>query len=949
MKGSEDLEKDLLLNITGDPKKILEEINGLQNTEVTIKLDGDFGDLMKDIQSSAKTLTTSFSKAFDGIDLSVLNKVNNQMKAIEKTSASIKAEQLKLASINKQIATEEKKYGADTSKAALANAKNSWKNATKDGYKVTSKNVQDMQDYVKWYEKAQSLGGKPPKTFQDSGERFNYADEYEMATKALQKFYTAQKMAPPTGNLNQQKEAIESNIAALKEELDTFKQVQNQNKNLASSNISIDPLKIEVDFSALDVLQSKISTINESIANMQPIKIQEQKVDGNKGTGKGTSPSPKPQEDDALEANRKKLVNFSKSTIAKLNTAIKKNKYADSKDATDLIKKLNLGVVGNLADADKTIETLTQKSEKVISNLQNNHAIRAKSISDEAEKQKTLNKLYDDSLKQEKTYMNLKSKYNSGEKSEDNKLDLENAYKTRLQYSKEIEKLNQEGFYNSQKAYDLEQKKSALQKDYAQTMMKSAAPSEKPVSDSSYKRLYDGIEKYQGKQIDTRNLINTNGLNEALSTITKVKDEINKLSDNGKFTGSSKQFNDLNNSAKEAFQTIDKLTKVENQLVNKKGKLLSGFELGNSNDLAKLKQQMVEVAKATANGKVKIKEFNDTTKELKYTVTDNNNQVKQMKLVPDMDNNGFRQAVGTVKEQAGLISGMLDGIGTKFRSLFQYAVSSIGIYQVWGMFKQGIGVVKDFDTALTDLKKTSNGTAQDYANFTQTVQKSAPKIGTTSQVLTESAADWSRLGYSLDDSATMAKNTAVLMNVSEFENVSDATNSLISIMQAFHINADESMGLIDKLNNVGNNYAISTDEIASSLMRSSAALVAAGNSIDEAIALTASSNSIVQDPESVGAGLKTVSLRLRGTDSAKKELEESGEDVSDFTTNISKLQESLKELTKVESNSFEGFDILKDDGSYKSTYQILLGIGKIWKEIGEQQGDLAQAKVCLAA
>ncbi|MBS5080481.1 MAG: phage tail tape measure protein [Clostridiales bacterium] len=943
------MEKDLLLNITGDTKKIIEEINGLQNTEVTIKLDGDFGDLMKDIQSSAKKMSTSFSKAFDGIDLSSLNKASHQMKAIEKVSANINAEQMKLASINKQIASEEKKYSADTSKAALANAKNSWKNATKDGYKITSKNVQEMQDYVKWYEKAQSLGGKPPKTFQDSGERFNYAEEYETATKALQKFYTTQKMAPPVGNLNQQKEAIESNIAALKEELDTLNQVQNQSKNLSSSNISIDPLKIEVDFSALDTLQSKISTINDSIANMQPIKIQEQKVDGNKGAGKGTSPSPKPQEDDALEANRKKLVNFSKSTIAKLNTAIKKNKYADSKDATDLIKKLNLGVVGNLADADKTIETLTQKSEKVISNLQNNHAIRAKSISDEAEKQKTLNKLYDDSLKQEKTYMNLKSKYNSGEKSEDNKLDLENAYKTRLQYSKEIEKLNQEGFYNSQKAYDLEQKKSALQKDYAQTMMKSAAPSEKPVSDSSYKRLYDGIEKYQGKQIDTRNLINTNGLNEALSTITKVKDEINKLSDNGKFTGSSKQFNDLNNSAKEAFQTIDKLTKVENQLVNKKGKLLSGFELGNSNDLAKLKQQMVEVAKATANGKVKIKEFNDTTKELKYTVTDNNNQVKQMKLVPDMDNNGFRQAVGTVKEQAGLISGMLDGIGTKFRSLFQYAVSSIGIYQVWGMFKQGIGVVKDFDTALTDLKKTSNGTAQDYANFTQTVQKSAPKIGTTSQVLTESAADWSRLGYSLDDSATMAKNTAVLMNVSEFENVSDATNSLISIMQAFHINADESMGLIDKLNNVGNNYAISTDEIASSLMRSSAALVAAGNSIDEAIALTASSNSIVQDPESVGAGLKTVSLRLRGTDSAKKELEESGEDVSDFTTNISKLQESLKELTKVESNSFEGFDILKDDGSYKSTYQILLGIGKIWKEIGEQQGDLAQAKVCLAA
>lgn len=898
------MEKDLVLNITGDTKKIVEQINGLQNSEVTIKLDGDFGDLMKDIQSSAKTLSTSFSKAFDGIDLSVLNKVNNQMKAIEKTSASIKAEQLKLASINKQIATEEKKYGADTSKAALANAKNSWKNATKDGYKITSKNVQEMQDYVKWYEKAQSLGGNPPKTFQDGGERFNYAEEYETATKALQKFYTAQKMAPPAGNLIQQKEAIESNIAALKEELDTFKQVQNQNKNLASSNISIDPLKIEVDFSALDVLQSKISTINESIANIQPIKIQEQKVDGNKGTGKAKNADKSissnlmlTKEQDLRDYTQgllgnKTIESYSMTAMAKgivQVTALAKNgegilqsykiklnevdgilqskgdlkignatasevkraedlrktitkmkeesvSFNSAQDLTSRAQTVSDYLQGNgfdnfkvdalenglirISDAANKVTYEFRDMNKEISSvnlseaakkasitqnpkLKENHTVNLNSINEEISKQEKLDKLYDNSIKHEKSYMDLKSKYNTGNNSENNKLDLESSYKKRLQYAKEIESLNQDGFTNNQKALELEQKKSALQKDYAQTMMKSTARIEKPVNDSSYKRLYDGIEKYQGKQINTSNIINTNGLNEALSTITKVKEEMNKLSDNGKFTGSSKQFDDLNNSAKEAFQTIDKLTKAENQLVNKKGKLLEGFELGSTNDLAKLKQQMVEVAKATANGKVKIKEFNDTTKELKYTVTDNNNQVKQMKLVPDMDNNGFRQAVGTVKEQAGLVSGMLDGIGTKFRSLFQYAVSSIGIYQVWGMFKQGIGVVKDFDTALTDLKKTSNGTAQDYSGFVQEVQKSAPKVGSTSQILTESAADWSRLGYTLEESATMAKNTAILMNVSEFENVSDATNSLISIMQAFHINADESMGLIDKLNNVG--------------------------------------------------------------------------------------------------------------------------------------------------
>ena len=82
------------------------------------------------------------------------------------------------------------------------------------------------------------------------------------------------------------------------------------------------------------------------------------------------------------------------------------------------------------------------------------------------------------------------------------------------------------------------------------------------------------------------------------------------------------------------------------------------------------------------------------------------------------------------------------------------------------------------------------------------------------------------------------------------------------------------------------------------------------------------------------------------TSEAKRELEESGEDVSDYTENISKLRESLKALTAVKSNDFAGFDILTDDGAYKSTYEILKGIGKIWKEIGEQSGgDLAQANI----
>lgn len=886
MKGSEDLEKDLLLNITGDTKKIIEEINGLQNTEVTIKLDGDFGDLMKDIQSSAKKMSTSFSKAFDGIDLSSLNKASHQMKAIEKVSANINAEQMKLASINKQIASEEKKYSADTSKAALANAKNSWKNATKDGYKITSKNVQEMQDYVKWYEKAQSLGGKPPKTFQDSGERFSYAEEYETATKALQKFYTAQKMAPPAGNLNQQKEAIESNIASLKEELDTLKQVNNQNKNLSSSNISIDPLKIEVDFSALDTLQSKISTINESIANMQPIKIQEQKVDGNKGTGKGTSPSPKPK--------------------------------APAKTKADM-----------------------SYEDYLLQEAQNNSAIRIKQSKYEAEqkakyekeytswwtKQYTdVDKVYDQAISKEKEYYDLASKVDTDNASQTEQIKFNEILNERKALLADINEYEKLGFSNAEKSKVLEAERIDSSKKYLQSIDNyvNGESSSSKATVTQISKLKDKTEKYSSSnyKVDTGNLIDTSKLGELEKARTVIDDIFGKLkSDN---IGGKDNFNKMKQDAEEAIKLINEINSAENQRINKKGMLLEGFELGSTNDLAKLKQQMVEVAKATANGKVEILGFNNATKELSYSVTDNNKQITKMKLSTDEMNNGFRAQAGVVQEQGNLWSNALSGISKKFRSLAEYAISTVGVYQVWNVFKDGLGIVKNMDDAMTDLKKVTDETASTYDKFPKVASGVAKEIGSTATDIVNSTATWSRLGYNLKDATELAKNSAVYQNVGDID-IDTATNDLVSIMKAFDINPDNSLKVIDILNEVGNSFAVSSAGIGEFLQRSSSSMAAANNTLEETVAMGTAMNEVLQDTSTTGNTLKILGLRIRG---ASTEVEAMGESTDGMAESTSKLRDKIKALTNVDGTG--GFDIMADADNFKSTYSIMQGISKIW-------------------
>ena len=62
---------------------------------------------------------------------------------------------------------------------------------------------------------------------------------------------------------------------------------------------------------------------------------------------------------------------------------------------------------------------------------------------------------------------------------------------------------------------------------------------------------------------------------------------------------------------------------------------------------------------------------------------------------------------------------------------------------------------------------------------------------------------------------------------SEFDNIEDATKSLVAMGQAYK-DLDK-MTIVDKLNEVGNNYAISTDELATALQKSAATLSLMGN------------------------------------------------------------------------------------------------------------------------
>lgn len=104
---------------------------------------------------------------------------------------------------------------------------------------------------------------------------------------------------------------------------------------------------------------------------------------------------------------------------------------------------------------------------------------------------------------------------------------------------------------------------------------------------------------------------------------------------------------------------------------------------------------------------------------------------------------------------------------------------------------------------MTDLRKVSSGTAAQYSEFLSGAADRAKEIGATISDVVDASAEFSRLGFNLDQSSVLGDAAVMYKNVSEYENIEDAAQSIVSTMQAFGVEAKDVMTIVDRFNEVG--------------------------------------------------------------------------------------------------------------------------------------------------
>lgn len=380
-----------------------------------------------------------------------------------------------------------------------------------------------------------------------------------------------------------------------------------------------------------------------------------------------------------------------------------------------------------------------------------------------------------------------------------------------------------------------------------------------------------------------------------------------------KITTLQKQVNASTKEYSAADKIYDKLNLFNNETTRMIGKLRNQYgDLFNEEEFKKVRDLQSEINRI-------IKEQGYNEKAVAEAIRNAASKTKDFTTKLSVS----KKEIEEIRRQADLLDSSLGrfiqfyGFGELFRG-FKTAFRDIATN------------IKEIDSSMTELRKVTEETDYSYDRFLENAANRSKELGVALKDYVDSVTNFARMGYDFQESQTIAETANIMQMVSESLTADDASSYLISIMAAYGIEAKKSMEIVDALNNVSNNFSITIEGLGEALKRGGASLSAANNSLEESIALAATANEVIQNPETVGNALKTISMRIRGVVSAEDE-------DGDSVLSPAKLGKEIERITAKYTDDGKGISILASPDEFKSTYDILLELSKVWEDLSDTE------------
>lgn len=203
-----------------------------------------------------------------------------------------------------------------------------------------------------------------------------------------------------------------------------------------------------------------------------------------------------------------------------------------------------------------------------------------------------------------------------------------------------------------------------------------------------------------------------------------------------------------------------------------------------------------------------LKEFQRLQGELKnLDVTSSNFRQKLgqidsgLKQVSTSTSN-YRREVADANKYTNLFGQSIFEAGKKFAGWMAVATVIMGITN---FFRNLVTSIYEVDKSLVSLKKITSETAEVYDKVLISATKAANELGKPVTAMIDSIKTFAMLGYTMEQSIKLGSDALLLANVGLMD-TEQATRHLISTLKGFSMEANESMRIIDSINDVGKIY-----------------------------------------------------------------------------------------------------------------------------------------------
>jgi TP901 family phage tail tape measure protein len=388
--------------------------------------------------------------------------------------------------------------------------------------------------------------------------------------------------------------------------------------------------------------------------------------------------------------------------------------------------------------------------------------------------------------------------------------------------------------------------------------------------------------------------------NAQLSNAVKNTDELiakmNKLQTEGKIT--NQQFehmvssigkvdlNRANQMMDEMVATTKKQTKSLQEQEAEQERLIKNEQRRKSAilDVEKaMKTQSKTLNMDDANNLIgNLKGMDVASKNFNHSLKDNQLELKRMKTA----------AAEAGREQMGMMS------------MFKTAMEKFPIWMAASTIFFGITrgatdltrKVIELDTAMVNLQRVMDLPEYKFNDMLEqsivNVENLSGKLGDYMNLV----AEFGRMGFDSVDTLDMSNTAQMLTNISDLT-ADESVSSLVAAMKAFNITAEESVAIADKLNEVDNQYSITTKDLAQSMNKSASTARVFGASLEELLGYTTAIGSATRESGNVvGNSLKTIMSRIMTMPQAATALSDIGISITDMEGQVRPVANVIDEL-----------------------------------------------------